>query len=212
MCSRPESRHNAQQLLAGGAADGSNGASVVHHNDGVSEGCGLQIVGDHDDHLPLVCHPPQRVKDDTRALGIQRACRFVGEDDARASRQSPTQRGPLLFAAGEGPCWRTASMTETERLDQLGDRAAGHLRPIKLEGKRDVLLDGEEGNEIVLLEDESDLGSEHARASARRLAVDVLPVNGDCPRRWFIETAEAHEQRRLSRAGVSHHCRQAATV
>lgn len=159
MRSGPETRHDAQQLLAGGAADGVNGAAIVHHDDGIGEGCGLQIVGDHDDHLPLVCHLPQCVQDDTGALGIQRSCRFVGEDDARASRQSPTQRGPLLFAAGECPRWCTASMAETERLDEVADRVVGHLRPIKLEWKRDVLLDGEEGNEIVLLEDESDLGS-----------------------------------------------------
>ena len=138
-------------------------------------------------------------------FGVQRAGRLIRHDDGRVRRDGAGDGDALLLAAGHLRGLVFAAVGQTDALEGLD----GHLVPVvdaeALIDQRqlDILLHGERLNEVVLLEDESDL----LVADARELGIaqlahirsveQILAVGRD------VQTAEHVHHRRFARAGLT---------
>src|SRR5579864_8500175 len=110
----------------------------------------------------------QQAQDDFFVLRIEIAGRFVGEDDPGIVDQSTRDANALLLATGKLGGQVVGSISESD----AGQRLGGFLlvsHAVKILRQHYVLDRGEEGDQVKLLEDESDLFTAHeiGRASCR---------------------------------------------
>ena len=96
-CSRRYSPPRAVELLVRAAL---HDAAGVEHDDLVGVADGGEPVGDHQ-HRPLPHEPLDRLLHQPLRLGIERAGRFVEDEDRRIAKQGPGDGDPLALPAGE---------------------------------------------------------------------------------------------------------------
>ena len=124
----------------------------------VGVGGGVGVVGDHDDGLAELAH---RVAQETEHLGagagVEVAGRLVGEDDLGPGDQGPGAGDPLLLAAGQlaGPV--PEPVAQADGVDDRVEPVLVGLAPGDGQRQQDVLLRGQRGQQVELLEDEADL-------------------------------------------------------
>ena len=85
-----------------GASSVSTICAVGEEHDGVGEGRGVRVVGDHDHGLAeVVDRLAQQRQDVPAGSGVESARRLIGEDDRRPRDQGAGDRDALLLAARE---------------------------------------------------------------------------------------------------------------
>ena len=163
------------------------------------------VVGDHDDRLAeVVDRAAQQGEHVAPGARVEVAGRLVGEDDGRARDQRARHGDALLLAAGELRRAVPAAVREPDRVDQRLEPLRVGPVPGDADRQEDVLLGGEDRQQVVALEDEADLGA----AQQREVVVSqrVEPGAGDLDRaaRGLVEPGEDVHQRRLAGARGAH--------
>ncbi len=172
----------------------------LQHHDAVGVDHGGQAVGD-DDRRPPALDRFQRVEDFRLGPRIERAGRFVQDQDRRVFQQRAGDGNPLLFAARQvQPSFADPRLEPVgQALDEAADRRAArrsrHLfRARALAAIGDVVAD-RVVEQHGILRDDADRG---AQARLRHLC-NILPVHGHAPAGQVVETVEDARERRLAR-------------
>ena len=92
-------------------------------------------------------------------FGVQRAGRLIRHDDGRVRRDGAGDSHALLLAAGHLRGLVLAAVGQADALERLDGQLVPVVDAEALIDQRqlDILLHGERLNEVILLEDESDL-------------------------------------------------------
>ena len=163
------------------------------------------VVGDHDDGLAeLVDRAPQQREDLLRGRRVEVAGRLVGEDHGGLGGERARHRDALLLAAGElgGPV--RAAVGERDRLEQLLDAPVAVTAAGERQREPDVLLGGEDRDEVEGLEDEADLVAAQAREVAVVELADLGAADGHGAVGRAVEPGEHVHERRLAGPGRAH--------
>ncbi len=162
-------------------------------------------MGDHHDGLTEI---GDGVSHEGENLGthaaVEVARRFVGEDDARLAGQGAGHGHALLLTAGQLTRTMIESRTQTNRVDDGVEPRLIDGRATEIEGQRDVLERGERGDEVVGLEDETDVRATNAGELLVAEGREVGVADGDGARGQGIEAGQAVHQGALARTRWSH--------
>ena len=160
---------------------------VGDEDDGLSRRAGWAFP-DADD-LVLKRRPCQR---------IERAQRFIQEQHTRVDRQRPGDRYPLPHPAGQLVRTFVAGVRQVHHRHMAVGvfllLLLGPLRKDLIDGQVDVLVDGQPGEERVVLKD-------HRAVRAR--SFNLGAVEQHRARVGFYKAGDERHQRRLARTGVS---------
>ena len=180
-------------------------SSFLDDGDGFGVADGAQAVSD--DHGGPISHDPvERFLDDVLGLGVQRAGRFVEEENSRVLEDRPGNGDPLLLAAGElspvlahhrvEPVWHLVD--ELGRVRQLR-RGANLFQCCAFFPVGDVFSDAG-GEESWLLTDEPDLPSDPPKLQVS----EIDSVDEDGPRLGIVEPLDQAHDGRLAAAALAH--------
>src|SRR5215831_12648696 len=191
--------------------------AIVHVGDGTREVEDSAIVGD-DEHRALGPdrHLGEQLHDALPGLGIERRRRLVADDEARLVDERSRQGHTLLLPPGQFGGQRVGARAYAERLEQLPPALDGASPPDTCcqQRQRNVFGGGEGWQEVVLLEDESQVPptEQHATAaleSVQRLAQNVeLTIVGveqpsdDRQERGLPATARSDQVSHLTKRNV----------
>jgi hypothetical protein len=115
-------------------------------------------VGDHDHRLPeLIDGLAQQVEHVGARPRVEVPGGLVGEDDRRLGDQGAGNRDPLLLTAGELGGAVGAPVLEADGADQLVYPSLVGLAAGDRERQHQVLLGGEDREQVEELEDEAEL-------------------------------------------------------
>ena len=179
---------------------------MLDREDAVGHAHHLAAVGDHDDGLAqLADEPVEEIQDDRRRVGVEGAGGLVGEDQRRVVDQRSRDGDPLLLASGEPVGEAPRAVGEPDALEQgARPRAAGRVVTAgELERQQQVLLHGEEGDQVEELEDEPDAPPPEERAVALAERRDVGAVHHHRARGRQVDAADQVEERGLSRPAAA---------
>ena len=177
--------------------------AVAHLDGAVCVGGGFGVVGDHEDGLAeALVEVAEEIEDDVGIFGVEIAGGLVGEEDGGTVDDGAGDGDALLLATGECAGLMLHTGFDAEHVQDFfelsveGDGAGGDVTY-----DLDVLLGGEGGEQVVLLEDEA----YGAFAEVVTLRVghlrEVATVDGDGAGGWRGEAAEDVEEGRLAGAG-----------
>ena len=179
---------------------------VTEHRDAIAQlHCLVEVVGDeHDGLAEFGLQPHQFVLKQSASDRIDRAERFVHQQDRGVGCQRPSHPDPLLLSAGQLPGVAVAigirvEADEVEHLVGAGSDAL-LVPPDQTGNGTDVLCDGQMGKQPGLLDRVSD-------AAAQFVGVDgqcVLAVDGDGARRRFDQTVDHPHRGRLPTTRWTH--------
>lgn len=112
----------------------------------------------HDHRPPRLAHESvEEIQHVGGGVRVERAGGLVGQDERRVVYQRAGHRQALLLAAGEPVRVTPGAVAEADPLEELpGPRPAGRIGlPRDLERQQQILLDGEERDQVEELEDET---------------------------------------------------------
>src|SRR5450631_2309265 len=135
-------------------------SAVLHDADAIGECRSLGIVGHENNGLVAVgTRPPEDLEDLRAGRVVEVAGWLVGEQDRRPRDEGPRHGNALLLARRQLVRPMALLALEIHGLDDLADSgrdiAAPRIGPGDRERQADVLLDGQQRNEIEELEDEA---------------------------------------------------------
>src|SRR6187402_1366356 len=186
----------------GGVADD---LPVLQGDQPVGVGGGDRVVGDHHHRLAELVHRlAQQPQDVGARLRVEVAGRLVGEDDRLLADQRPGDGDALLLAAGELGGAVGAAVLEADGADQLVDPLLVGLAAGDRERQHQVLLGGEDREQVEELEDEAELVAAQLGQLAVVEAGDVNAVELDPAGGWLVEAGEDVHQGRLAGARRAH--------
>ena len=160
---------------------------VRHDNDGVP------------DRVQLVQNGHQRLT----AGAIQRAGRFIGQNDFRTVHQSTGNTDPLLLPTGKLRRAMTAALRQPEPSQQIRCPLAalcGRHGGIQRRD-RHILAGGQIGHQMITLEDKADMPPAKLRQAIAVGLPNSHPVDVHIALRRLVQTADDVHQRRFSRTG-----------
>jgi len=172
----------------------------------------LQVVGDDDERrarLAVECQ--QQVRDRPPGLAVEVAGGLVGEQQARAGGEGPSNADALLFAPGELRRIVVESRAEPYALEQVASavlrcrRSQGPLGRQQLERHQHVLESGEGGQELKALEDEADALGAQGGAAILVERIQRHTVEAHAAFAGSVEAGEQAQQRRLAAARGAEH-------
>ena len=143
---------------------------------------------------------------------VEVAGRLVAEDDGRARDERARHGDALLLAARHlgGRC--VAAIAEPDGVDERVEPLAIGASAADAQRQGDVLLRGQDGQQVVGLEDEADLAAAQQREVAVVEAVEARAGDLDPALGRPVEAGEDVQQRRLARARRAHDRGEAAAV
>ena len=163
---------------------------------------------------PLETNLLQKIDDDIGRLGVERRGWLVGEDQARGVDQSPGDRDSLTLPAGELVGLEPDLRGEVQP-GQQGDGFLVNLliaRPrlavpaVQLLRQADVLDRVERAEQVVSLENETDLAAEAAEVVVVHPGQLVTEhLDGAAVRLELAKAADQGQERRLPRARLARH-------
>src|SRR5258706_73795 len=165
------------------------------------------IVRDHEHRFAVFLHQPMnQLHDFVGALAVEVAGGLVAKEKGRVSDDGARDGDALRLSAGELARIMVHAFRQADDakrgFDVLAAFGFGELG--EQQRQLDVLECGEHGNEVVHLEDETDV----ARAPLRELigghVRDFVARHGDASVRGDVEAAEQIQQRRLTGAAGAH--------
>ena len=92
---------------------------------------------------------------------------------------------------------------QAERLDDAVDVFSVDLLAVQLDRQHDVLVDVQDGNQIVTLEDEADPASAEDGELFVLQGKDIFAVHGDAAGRGSVQAAQHVKERGLAAAGCA---------
>ncbi|MNM98119.1 hypothetical protein D3C81_1106400 [compost metagenome] len=143
-----------RRLLGGRIADDQ---AIADFNDPLRPRRHFAVVGDQDDHMALAGQFVEQRHDFGAAVAVERAGRFVGEDDVATVHQRPRNRYALLLAAGQ----LMRAVARAARQAQAGEQGGSARVALAgvdagINGRHlDVLLGRARGDQVVALEYEA---------------------------------------------------------
>src|SRR5690242_4483874 len=192
-------------LVGGAGSRVADDFPVLEGDQPVGVGGGDRVVGDHHHRLiELVDRLAQQAHDVGAGLRVEVAGRLVGEDHGRLADEGAGDGDPLLLPAGELGGAVGAPVLEPDRLDQLVHPGLVGLPAGDRERQDQVLLGGEDRQQVEELEDEAELVAAQLGQLAIVEAGDVDPVELDPARGRLVEASEDVHQGRLAGAGGPH--------
>ena len=147
----------------------------------------------------------QQGHDILAGFGVQVAGGLVGQDDGGLGRQGPGDGHPLLLAAGEVVGQVPELFLQAQSLDDLVHVGGVGLLAVQLNREDDVLIDAEDGDQVVVLEDEADLPPPEDGQGLVLQGEDVLSVHGDGAGGGPVQAAQHVEEGGLAGAGGADH-------
>ena len=170
-------------------------ARVAHHH---------LVVGREDERrVVLAVQLFHKFKDILARMRVEVRRRLVREYDGRLLDEGARYRDTLLLAAGH---FHRAAVFHPGKAD-LGENREHPLVDLQvaqalheLKRKRDVLARGENGNQVIALEDKTDFLLARQVPLPAAEPRELLPVEGDLARADRIEATDQIEERRLPRA------------
>ena len=183
-----------------------NGAIFEEH-DAVGNVADSRIVRDDDDGAAvLVCDAGEQPRDVGTACGVERGRRLVGEDQIGIADHRARNRDALLLAAAELVRVRVRPMCQTEH----GKRSAacffdrGAFRATELQGHGHVFPGPERRQQIVVLENETDLIPSKDAQVVLRGALDRAVADVDTPGGRLADAAQDLQQRAFAASRRAH--------
>ena len=163
-------------------------------------------MGDEDHGVALFVQFLKHPQHLPAGMGVQRACRFVGQNDGRVADKGAGDGHTLLLAAGElvGLVPELAAQTH---LFQRCDGAAAALAAAHAcvdEGDFHVFQQGQLGQQIILLEDEAQLLVPDGRQLTAVHLADVAAVQQIPAVGGHIQTADDVHAGGFAGAGLAH--------
>ena len=177
---------------------------VVHLDESIAAVGEAAIVRGHQQRDAFVGGDvEQKLKDGGAGVLVERAGGLVGEQNFGVVHQRAADGGALAFAAGELLDFLIQPMREAGALGQfvqalVGEGAIGAGGD---GGDEAVLCEREIGDEVVKLEDETDLVAQKLEQVA--VAIDFDAVDDDAAAVGCVESAEEMQQRAFAATGGS---------
>ena len=169
----------------------------------------LRLLGDppivrHDDHgvsdsVQLMQNGHQRLT----AGAIQRAGRFIGQNDFRAVHKSSGNTDPLLLPTGKLRRTMATALRQPEASQQMrGPQAALGGRHGGIQCRDSHVLTGRQiGHQVVALKNKADMPTAEPRQAIAVGLPNRHPVDVNIPLRRLVQTTDNIHQRRFSGAG-----------
>ncbi len=138
---------------------------------------------------------------------IEVAGRFVGQDERRVADQRSGHGHSLLLTTGELPGTMFDSLGQSHPVQRLEGTAlaGGTIHTCVDEWELDVAPRGERGQEVELLEDETDPPVADVCQTLFGHGTHILTGQEECPGCRHIQAAEDVHEGRFSRTRGSHH-------
>ena len=179
-------------------------ASVFQREDAVRDVQDAVVVRDQQDGAAVLLRQlVEYVHDLAPRLLVQSRGRLVRQDDFRFVDQSPRDCDPLLLPARHLAGKVVHAVPQPHLLEQL-DAALPRLAPtdggVDVEGHLDVLARGERVEQVVGLEDESDVAA-HLHHRLRAGAAQLLVQNAEAAVLHRAQGADQSQEGRFSRTG-----------
>jgi acyl-CoA thioesterase-1 len=164
------------------------------------------LVRDHDHRRALLAiHGEEQVKDCAAGGAIEIASGLVGEEDGRFEGEGAGEGDALLFAAGKLHGVVIEAALEADAVQEFAGAIAGSgIGAREFHGQEHVLLGGERGNQVVGLEDETDLAAPQERHFVLAQMRNLLAIQNYLSRSRRIEAGQQTEQGAFTAAGGSH--------
>lgn len=182
-------------------------ASILHPDDAIGLRGNLIVMGHHHDRLATVVQTLEQAEDLGAARRVERAGRFIGQEQGRFVRQRSSDREPLALASGEHTRSLRRLIGDAEQIEQIHG-AGGRLfagAPGYHHRQGDVLLNTHPFQEVEELEDDTDVTAAHDRQLILGEAVDGFAVDRDRAIGGRLEAGNEVEQRGLPAARRPHH-------
>jgi hypothetical protein len=175
---------------------------IEHFDEAIAAAGEGAVVGGHDEGNAFGADDvEEELKDGGAGFLVERAGGFVGEEDAGEVHEGAAEGGALAFAAGELLDSMMEAVREAGAVGELVEAGEGRgARDAGGDGGDEaILFEGEVGDEVVHLEDETDFVAEEVEAVAVAIELDV--VDGDAAAVGLVEAAEEMEESALAAAG-----------
>src|SRR3990172_1152694 len=195
--------HHSHDVLQAGltAPQGFGDLPIPQEDYPLGVGGRSRVVGDHDDRrAQLSAGALQQLQDSTPRAGIQVAGRLVGEHNLGLVDECPGDGNPLLLPARELVWFVLSAVGQTNQAKQLlqAFTIATNGRSIDQHWQSDILGGGQGGDQVVKLEDKTNLQTPNAgqfvvTEPGERLARQNHFAGGRC-----IQTAHQVQQGRFS--------------
>ena len=147
----------------------------------------------------------QQFQHDAAGGSVEVAGGFVGQENGRTQREGARQRHALLLAAGElhgvviaAPASPTRSSSSRARSPPAGFGPASSI------GKQHVFFRRQRGDQVIGLEDESDLAPAQQRHVVFAQTGDVFAVQDYLAAGGRVEPGQQAQQRTFAAAGRPH--------
>ena len=155
---------------------------------------------------PFYAYRIEAERHESATLGVRReipVLQLVREHDGRVGDERPSQRDSLLLATRELYRSMVVPMSQTDLLEggQCFLPSLDRFYRSIQEGGLHVRNGIEMGNQVELLEDETDAPTPHTSSSGIGEAGDFFTVDFDGSFRWHVETTEQTEHRRFTGTG-----------
>ena len=168
---------------------------------------GPGIVSYHYDGLTVITgEGREEVEYGSGRLAVEVAGRFIGHEEPWIVHNSPGNGDTLFLSTGEFGGTVVGSVGEPHEVkgDFNPPPALTAGERLQEEGKFDILVSGEDGDEVIELEDVAHLeGSPPCELGAGKVP-EVLPVNEEFPTAGSVNAGDEIEQGGLSGTGWSH--------
>src|SRR5512139_3435460 len=172
---------SARTTGPGSALPGFDNLSMVEGDGAATDPADqLAVVGRHDDSGARRVDLPEQRHDLKGQIGVQIAGRLIGQHDHRIVDQRPRDRHPLLLAARQFGGKRVEPVLQADPLEHL-ERATALLGRRNAQNPRheaDVLVDGLAGNQLEVLEDETNAPSVRLHLAGRQRG-QVAPLHDE---------------------------------
>ena len=144
----------------------------------------------------------QRGDDILATLAIERGGRLIGKDQAGLARQCPRNGHALFLATRQFGGKMIGAIAHVEALEQLQRRRLllAWRKLLEIERDGDVFPGAQGRKQVVMLEDEADMGKAQGRQGFGIERMQRLSVQGDTPLAWPQQAAHHLQQGGLARA------------
>src|SRR5271166_370781 len=177
--------------------------AVVQFDAAVSEAGNNRVVGHHDDGSSLLVQFAQQAQDNLLVRGVEVSRGLVGEYDLGIVDQGARDADALLFAAGKLGGNVVSALFQSHALQGF-ERFLLVRHAVEVLGQHYVFEGREIGDQVELLEHETNLLGSHSIQFVRRDVGDIFSVEPNLAGGWTIEAADQINQCRLAGAGRAH--------
>ena len=159
------------------------------------------VVGDEQHGSSVAREGREMIEDRRRVFGIEVSRRFVGEEELRPVEEGARQRDALALARAQFRWHMVCAVGDSKPLDQFCRAGAGVGSARQRERCHQHIVEHVQvGDEMELLEDESNGRRAERRPLFRSQRIGVLPGDKDFAIRRFEQPSRRKQQGRFSAA------------